>query len=317
LHTMTINSDGPAPETNGHAKPVEKGEEGPKFMKQLSSMASAPRPPKFSTKLEEREWLKFRLAQVAFRIFAHLGFDDGVAGHITVRDPIIPNAFWVNPFGVHFGLITPDILLLVDHSGQMLEESGPIRNLNKAAFMIHSALHVARPDVLCAAHSHSIHGRAFSTLGRPLEILTQNDCVFHNDHVLYDQFNGVVLDEEEGNNIAEMLGPKKHAVILQNHGLIALHESIEAAVFLFKTLEQTCECQLLALSAAAGLGTKPVPITLEEADKTHTLIGTHEAAWFGGLTEFKWLEHNEEGKFGVWNGPQPEMRPIVKNQTPA
>jgi ribulose-5-phosphate 4-epimerase/fuculose-1-phosphate aldolase len=68
----------------------------------------------------------------------------------------------------------------VDHNGRMLDESGPIRNLNRAAFMIHSALHAARPDVLCAAHSHSMYGRAFSTLGKPLAMLTQNDCVFYD-----------------------------------------------------------------------------------------------------------------------------------------
>jgi len=274
-------------------------------------MASRPIPPTFESKQQEREWLKFRLAQ-AFRVFAHLGFDDGVAGHITVRDPITPDAFWVNPFGVHFGLITPDLLLLIDHHGNILPESGPIRNLNKAAFMIHSALHMARPDILCAAHSHSIYGRAFSTLGRELEILTQNDTLFYNDHVCYNQFNGVVLDEEEGRNIAEKLGKEKHAVILQNHGLITLQTTIEATVHNFKMLEDTCQCQMLAFSAAAGMGTKPIPISEEEAKNTHDLIATPQTSWFAGLTEFKALEHREQGKFGVWNGPQPEFK-FIKN----
>ena len=76
----------------------------------------------------------------------------------------------------------------------------------------------------------------------------------------YNQFNGVVLDEEEGRNIAEKLGKEKHAVILQNHGLITLHSTIEATVALFKLLEDTCQCQLLAFSAAAGVGTNPVPV---------------------------------------------------------
>jgi ribulose-5-phosphate 4-epimerase/fuculose-1-phosphate aldolase len=114
------------------------------------------------------------------------------------QDPILKDAFWVNPFGVHFSLITPDLLLLsvslhslfhshplienyirVDHTGAILEESGPIRNLNRAAFLIHSAIHTARPDALSIAHSHPKYARAFSTLGVPLQVLTQNDCIFY------------------------------------------------------------------------------------------------------------------------------------------
>ena len=111
--------------------------------------------------------------------------------------------------GLHFSLIQPSDLLLVDHDGKVLDESGPMRLLNGAAFAIHSAIHAARPDVLCAAHSHSIHGRAFASLGRELEMFTQDDCAFYGDHVVYKQFNGVVLAKEEGKNIAETLGLKK------------------------------------------------------------------------------------------------------------
>ena len=100
--------------------------------------------------------------------------------------------------------------------------------LNTAAYMIHSAIHAARPDVLCAAHTHSIHGKSFSSSGVPLDMLNQDSCAFYDvsaqiDHhchvvpdnhrcqdiVLYNQFNGVVLDEDEGKHIAETLGTKK------------------------------------------------------------------------------------------------------------
>lgn len=103
----------------------------------------------------------------------------GVAGHITVRDPVEPSSFWVNPFGVAFSLIKSSDLIRVSHEGEVIE-GGPCRLLNAAAFMIHSAIHAARPDVMCAAHSHSLHGRAFCTLGRPLDIISQDACAFHN-----------------------------------------------------------------------------------------------------------------------------------------
>ena len=141
-------------------------------------MAKFPGPPTFTDKYEERDYLKGRLA-AAFRIFGKYGFDEGVAGHITLRDPVDPTTFWVNPFGVAFSLMKRSDLIQVDHNGKILD-GGSVRLLNTAAFMIHSAVHDARPDVKCAAHSHSIHGRTFCTLGRKLDIITQDSCAFHN-----------------------------------------------------------------------------------------------------------------------------------------
>lgn len=114
---------------------------------------------------------------------------------------------------------------LVNHSGQVID-GGPNRLLNTAAYMIHSAIHAARPDVMCAAHSHSIYGRTWCSLGRKLDTLTQDSCAFHDDHVLYESFNGVVLAEKEGKNIAECLGGKK-AALLQNHGLLTVGHTVE------------------------------------------------------------------------------------------
>jgi len=134
--------------------------------------------PKFETKEEEREFLKGRLA-AAFRIFGKYGFDEGVAGHITVRDPVEPDTFWVNPFGVAFSLIKRSDLIRVNEEGKVIE-GGPVKLLNTAAYMIHSAIHKARPDVNAAAHSHSIYGRSFCSLGRKLDTITQDACAFHD-----------------------------------------------------------------------------------------------------------------------------------------
>ncbi|KAJ7582788.1 class II aldolase/adducin domain-containing protein [Mycena floridula] len=251
--------------------------------------------PKFESKLEEREYLKFRLAQ-AFRIFGHRQLTEGVTGHITVRDPVKPSCFWVNPFGLHFSLIQPSDLILVDHQGNILEESGPIRRLNKAAFMIHSALHEARSDVICAAHTHSMHGKAFSALGIELDMLTQDTCAFYKDHVLYKNFNGVVLEAEEGKTIAGLLGSKK-AAILQNHGILVATGTIEATVFFYIALENACRVQLLA-DAAAGGRQNTKKITPEDALATYKTIGGGDAGWFQGQPEFQLLEHKEGVRFG-------------------
>ena len=187
-------------------------------------MINFPRPPTFDDKYKERDYLKGRLA-AAFRIFGKYGFDEGVAGHITLRDPVQPDCFWVNPFGTAFSLINKSDLILVNHDGKVID-GGENRLLNTAAFMIHSAVHNARPDVICAAHSHSIYGRTWCSLGRKIDTLTQDACAFHNDHVVYDSFNGVVLAEKEGRNIEECLGEKKAALLI-NHGLLTVGHTIE------------------------------------------------------------------------------------------
>jgi len=90
-------------------------------------------------------------------------------------------------------------LLLVDDHGEVVEGDHPV---NTAAFAIHSQVHAARPDVMAAAHAHSVHGKAWSALGRLLEPITQDACAFYGDHALFDDFTGVVLDVEEGKRIA-------------------------------------------------------------------------------------------------------------------
>ncbi len=213
---------------------------------------------------EERLHRKQRLA-ASFRLFGRFGFDEGVAGHITVRDPEQLDRFWVNPFGMNFKHIRVSDLICVDHTGAVVEGEARV---NAAAFAIHSQVHVARPDVIAAAHSHSIYGKSWSALGRLLDPITQDACAFFEDHALFDDYTGVVLDLEEGKRIAAALGEKK-AVILRNHGLLTVGHSVDAAVWTFITMERSCQAQLLA--EAAGT---PVLIDPEMARKTYQQVGT-------------------------------------------
>lgn len=203
-----------------------------------------------------------------------------------------PTTFWVNPFGVAFSLIKASDLILVNHDGKVID-GGEVRLLNSAAYMIHSAIHSARPDVICAAHSHSLYGRTFCTLGRTLDMTTQDSCAFYNDHVLYENFQGVVLAQEEGQNIAKALGDKK-AALLQNHGLLTVGKSIEEAVFWFISLEKCCHSQLLADAAAQGRGGETVKIGEEEAAYTHKTVGSTMAGYFSAKPLFDVI-HKETG----------------------
>src|SRR5256886_13556242 len=125
-------------------------------------MAAANYLPKFGTVEEERLHRKQRLA-AAYRLFGKFGFDEGIAGHITARDPERLDHFWVNPFGMHFGQIRASDLILVNHRGDVVEGKYPV---NGAAFAIHSQVHAARPEVVAAAHAHSMYRQALASLGR-------------------------------------------------------------------------------------------------------------------------------------------------------
>src|SRR2546428_5458343 len=183
-----------------------------------------PTPPVFASVEDERLHRKQRLA-AAFRLFSRFGFDEGVAGHITARDPERLDHFWVNPLGMHFSHIRVSDLLLVNDKGEVVHGTWPV---NAAAFAIHSQVHAARPDVVAAAHSHSVYGKTWSSLGRLLDPITQDVCAFYEDHALFDDYTGVVLDIEEGKRLAHALGDNK-AAILRNHGLLTVGHSVDEA----------------------------------------------------------------------------------------
>jgi ribulose-5-phosphate 4-epimerase/fuculose-1-phosphate aldolase len=229
-----------------------------------------PEPPTFETVEEERRHRKERLTG-AFRLFSKFGFDEGVAGHITMRDPEYSDRFWVNPFGKHFSKIKVSDLLLVSHEGEVMEGAG---RLNRAAFAIHSQVHQARPDVVAAAHTHSIYGKTWSTLGRLLDPITQDACRFYNDHAVFDDYTGEVLDTEEGKRIGQALGNNK-AVILQNHGLLTVGHTVDSAAWWFIALERSCQSQILAESIG-----KPKLIQSDVAKMTHKQVGAEQSGWF-------------------------------------
>ena len=227
-------------------------------------------PPTFDSVADERLHRKQRLA-AAFRLFSAFGFNEGIAGHITARDPEHPDRFWVNPFGMHFSMIRVSDLICVNHEGEVVEGDRPV---NTAAFVIHSQVHAARPDAVAAAHAHSLYGKSWSSLGRKLDPITQDVCSFYDDHELFDDYTGVVLDLQEGKRIAHSLGGAK-AVILRNHGLLTVGSTVDEAAWWFITMERSCQAQLLA--EAAG---KPILIDPEQAKLAASQVGSPLAGWF-------------------------------------
>jgi ribulose-5-phosphate 4-epimerase/fuculose-1-phosphate aldolase len=231
-----------------------------------------PSEPVFDDVEDERAHRKSRLA-AAFRLFATFGFDEGIAGHITARDPEFPDHFWVNPFGRHFAHIRVSDLILVNDRGDVVEGNARV---NAAAFAIHSQVHAARPDVTAAAHAHSFAGKAWSALATPLDALSQDACAFYDDHAVFDDYTGVVFDIDEAKRIAHVLGDRK-AVILRNHGLLTVGRSVDEAAFWFIAMERCCAVQLQVVGTARPFKT----IDDETARATWRRVGSSDAGWFG------------------------------------
>lgn len=167
--------------------------------------------PKFEDKYEEREWVKEHMA-AAFRFWGRMGYGEGLAGHITVVDPVDPSCYWMNPICVHFGVMTKSKLALVGPDGHVRPEGAQLP-INTAGFYIHSSIHKARPDIKAAGHTHTLYGKSWSVFGKPIDIMSQDSCLFYNNLAVYKNFGGIVLAQQEGENIAAALGKAKNCIL--------------------------------------------------------------------------------------------------------
>ncbi|KAJ5605361.1 hypothetical protein N7510_010515 [Penicillium lagena] len=221
--------------------------------------------PRYENLEDERAFRKLHHAAALRWLGAHGYNNEGAGGHVTVRDPILTDHFWINPHAKSFSYIKPDDLCLVNDQGIVVD--GNMHAINPAGFSIHSAVHRARPDINAAVHCHSIPSKAFAAFGKPLDMINQDACRFYQAHSVYEGFGGSALDPQEGKNIAKALGNGK-AVILQNHGILAVSKTVDGAAFNFGALDRCIEAQLLADAAGKNRGWDTIKVGHEEAEYT-------------------------------------------------
>jgi len=232
----------------------------------------------------------------AFRVFARKGFTEGMSGHISVRDPEHPHTFWTNPLGRHFGLLCASDMVLVDYDGKVVG-GNTSRPANAAGFLIHSAVHKARPDVHAACHAHSKAGKAWSAFGRPLEMLNQDVCYFYGEaQAVYEEFGGIVFSEEEGERLAKALGPRGKGMTLRNHGLLTVGGTVDEAAYLFTLMERSCEVQLMVEAAAAN-GLEKVLVDEEAAAYTFKMASDPEALYWEFQPDLEYEDEVSGGAF--------------------
>lgn len=211
-------------------------------MNQVSPQFTRPVPPRFDSGTEEREHRKQRLV-AAFRIFSDLGYDQGIQGHISFRDPEEPTHIWMNPFAVHFALISTQDLIRISFDGRIIEGAG---HIHPTGWLLHSRLYMGQARVNAIAHAHSIYGRVWSTTGRLLDPISPESAQFYKRHDLYDSF-----DKGEGEQVGHTLGAHR-ALIMKNHGILSAGDSVDEAAYSFIALERVCEAQVLAEATRTG-----------------------------------------------------------------
>jgi ribulose-5-phosphate 4-epimerase/fuculose-1-phosphate aldolase len=210
----------------------------------------------------------------AYRLAALFGWDDLVATHISVRLPGEENAFLINPFGMLFEEIRPQDLVKVDLDGNVLSPTDwPI---NAAGFVIHSAIHAARHDIVCALHLHTPDGIAVSMLEEGLLPLNQTAMLMAGD-IAFHEFEGIATNLEERERLVADLG-EKNAMILRNHGTLTLGGTVAEAFTGMYFLETACRIQVKAL----GMGR---PIHAVGEDVVERVAGQFRMMGASGLAE--------------------------------
>ncbi len=220
------------------------------------------------------------MCAIGYRIFGAQRWGQTGDGHISARDPILTDHFWLLDWGVPFSAATPDRLVLVGPGGDVMDESGnPTGAVNTAGYNIHAPLLAARPDVVSACHTHTAFGTPWSANVEPFRALSQESTAFVFDQALFDDEEVEVLSVDGGKRIAAALGDAKFC-ILRNHGSLTVGRTVEEAVGWFVMAERVAEVHVKAPQGQA--------ISDEAAAIAAATMSTDLTGW----RVFQWLRRS-------------------------
>jgi ribulose-5-phosphate 4-epimerase/fuculose-1-phosphate aldolase len=209
-----------------------------------------------SSRIQDRvspeEWRLRQELACAYRLFDHFGWHELIYNHITVRVPSESRHFLINPFGLMYREVTASNLVKIDIDGDIVMGEHPV---NRAGFVIHSAIHRARDDAHAVAHTHTTAGQAVSCQEAGLLPMSFSALMFHH-RLAYHDFEGITLDLEEQERLLNDLGDKS-AMILRNHGLLTCGPTLADAFQEMYQLQRSCEVQVAALAAGAPVIVPP------------------------------------------------------------
>jgi ribulose-5-phosphate 4-epimerase/fuculose-1-phosphate aldolase len=185
-----------------------------------------------------------------YRLVDHYGMCDMHLNHISARVPGEDERFLINPFGMMYEEITASSLIKIDHDGKVIYNPNPQYTVNLPGYVIHSAIHRARPDAVCVLHTHTPAGMAVSSLECGLLPMTQTAMRF--GRVAYHDYEGVVVNLDEQQRLVANLGDSE-VMIMRNHGLLAVGETVATAFASIVRLERACQAQLMAMACNARI----------------------------------------------------------------
>jgi ribulose-5-phosphate 4-epimerase/fuculose-1-phosphate aldolase len=194
-----------------------------------------------------------------YRVVAYYGWGDLLSTHISARIPDDRSKFLINPWGLLFEEVTATNLIKVDEHGNVLDKTE--YKINPAGYLIHSCVHVGRPEIDCVLHLHTRDGTAVATQRAGLLPLTQHALVIY-DHIAYHDFEGLVLEPTEQKTLLADLGDKR-MLILRNHGTLTAGRTVGEAFTLMYRLERACRMQVAAQKTGQPLTELPQSVIQE------------------------------------------------------
>jgi ribulose-5-phosphate 4-epimerase/fuculose-1-phosphate aldolase len=218
--------------------------------------------------VSNHEWELRVLLAGAYRIIDHMGWSELIWTHTTVRIPGPEHHFLINPYGFRFDEVRASNLVKVDMDGNIIGDQ--TQEINPAGFVIHSAIHMSRPDVQCVMHTHTVAGMAVAALKGGLLPISMYALGYH-DQVSYHDFEGPSLDLDERRRLASDLA-RNHVLILRNHGLLTCGQTIAQAFVRMYRLERSCQVQLAAQSTGSTLAIPPPEICALSAERSDDFL---------------------------------------------
>jgi ribulose-5-phosphate 4-epimerase/fuculose-1-phosphate aldolase len=198
------------------------------------------------TGMTDAEWQTRCELAALYHVVNHLGWTDLINTHMSARIPDEPNTFLINNYGEMFDEITASSLVKIDKHGNVLDDPTGM-GINYAGFVIHGCVHEARPEINCVIHTHTRAGVAVSAQKCGLLPISQHSLRVYST-LSYHDYEGIALDMDERERMARDLGPSSKAMILRNHGLLSLGESVYEAFELMYYLDCSCQIQVDAIA---------------------------------------------------------------------
>jgi ribulose-5-phosphate 4-epimerase/fuculose-1-phosphate aldolase len=234
----------------------------------------------------EAEWEARVELACAYRLFDHFGWHSLIYNHITLRIPGPERHFLINPFGLMYREVTASNLIKVDLDGKKLTPSP--WEVWEAGFVVHSAVHRVREDVLCVMHTHTVAGIAVACQAEGLLPLDLTSLLF-TGRIAYHQLEGITTDRAESARIAADLGDKS-VMILRNHGLLTCGPTVADAFQEMYQLEQACRVQLAAQSSGARLNFPAAEVAQKAAGRSAGMAKLNALQW---AAMRRWMEETD------------------------